>query len=341
LGWAGMMIGLQADLKLKRYIPNQTYRVVFSDLILTILIVSTLTGLLFLYLLGAGFTWSAVMLAVLLSVMLLGWTGESRSFRIMSRSMKVDKLKLMQASSGLVSLVTILLYGILVKVSASNGTWLSSNELIIRTVSSVLLIATLVVAIALLGKWLMRIIGRREPEFLVLFFGLVSLSVGGAVALGFSPLFVSMLCGAMIANIGGKDLSRFRRFILEAERPIALGLLLVAGMWASPHIGIAGLLLIATLLLAKFLCKIVLPVRLPMLAAGAGFESTKDRIGYFRQSPLALILGVELLFLTHVGVLSQFSLSSVERLIGILIATGVLSHFLSFLIIQMNRGKPN
>lgn len=339
LGWVGMMIGLQVDFRSYALVPKQVLHLVLYDLLFTIPVLSVACLAGFSLLAGTSINEETVFTSLLFAIIFLGWTAEVRSLRIVGRRIRGDQLRLIQASSGLASVCAVLLFGIVLKLlSYQEG--MPSNEAFsfgpgLLMGSILVLVITAVVGIT--SNWLLAVVGRKEPEFLVLFFGLVALSAGGAIALGYSPLFVSALAGIAITNISGPGIGKFKRFIIEAERPIATALLLVAGMWASPSLTPLEIALIGILLIGKLLSKLGLPKG--MMSKELILRTGEDagRLGYFRQSPLALILSVELYFLAETKIIELPSFLAADRLIGVLIITGIVSHFFAYFLSQNMR----
>jgi len=335
LGWAGMMVGLQADLKLRRFIPAEAISLAFFDLILTTLTVGALSALVFIFAYGMPMSAGLFMLSITIAVLLLGCTAEIRSLRLIRKDITHDELKLLQISSGLSSIAMVVLFGISLKSLSLISKAEAENFLFATFAYNLFLMLIVILAAAMLGRWLMVMIGRKEPEFLVLLFGLVALCSGTAVALGYSPLFACMLCGVLLANFSHKKLVRLKRFVLEAERPIALGLLFLAGMWAYPFLSKADIVLVLVLLVAKLLSKLIFPKMLPSRILPEVLGREAKRAGYFRQSPLALILCLDFLFSYGDGPGSEkvMGIIAPDSLLFVLILTGVSSH----LILQFYR----
>ncbi|MDH5758635.1 MAG: cation:proton antiporter [Gemmatimonadota bacterium] len=79
--------------------------------------------------------------------------------------------------------------------------------------------------------WLNR--GRARGEELVLYLlGMCAFSAGAALQLGLSPLFVSMVMGAVVANMA-PDRQRIHRILQRWEKPVYLIFLLLAGALLS------------------------------------------------------------------------------------------------------------
>jgi len=330
LGWAGMMIGLQADFKLRRFVPQEAISLAFSDLVITILTVGVVSLFVFIYIYSVPLSAVVLIFSVLVAVLLLGCTAEIRSLRLLRRDITYQELKLLQISSGLSSIAMVVLFGLLLKSLGLLSQIQSGEFRYASFLYGLVLILVVVAVVAMLGRWLMVMIGRKEPEFLVVLFGLVALCSGAAVALNYSPLFVSMLCGVVLANFSHKDLVRLKRFVLEAERPIALGLLFLAGMWAYPFLSKAEVILVLALLFAKLFSKLILPKMLPARGVPEALGREAKRAGYFRQSPLALILCLDFLFTYNsgAGFGDVTGLITPEKLLFVLILTGVASHLI-------------
>jgi hypothetical protein len=142
----------------------------------------------------------------------------------------------------------------------------------------------------LMGQWLMGLAGRSEGEFLVVLLGLVTLTAGAAATLGYSPLLVAALGGAVIVNLTGKALRRFQRVIIEAEQPVAMALMLVAGVLADPRLTPAALSLMLALAIMRGIVKLI-DLRLIRRAMKLDHDPPA-LVGLIRQNPLAIAMAV-------------------------------------------------
>jgi len=283
LGWVGVMVGLQLRLDLPRRLPARSLTLSAADFLLTMLIVPTLV-LLVLRTTGGGA--EAAVIAGLIGVCSVGFSSEVRSLLGSERGGQAAA-NLLRAAAGLTALLAVTAYG-LIFMTIQHGpvVRLSAGALGLGLGVSLLIAA----AAGLLGFWLIRVAGRSESQFLVVLLGLLSFAAGAAALVGFSPLFVGMLVGMILANLPGNQLNRFKRVIVDAEQPVAMALMLTAGVVASPYLdGALPWLLIAVMVGGRFLVK--LAVARWWLVKRSGLRSRSPlALGPIRQAPLAIAL---------------------------------------------------
>lgn len=289
LGWVGLVIGFQAHHKLPSLLPASVARLSMWDLVLTLVLVGGAAAAVLVSIEGR---WQdALPAAMLLAVCSLGWSAEVRSLGRTDRG-GTRLTGIMRAAAGLSSLLAVVVYGLLVRWLIRESVEADGVELALaaRRVTTTLGVSMVIgVAMGLLGWWLMSLVGRAAGEFLVVLMGVVAFGAGAAATTGYSALFVAALGGAVIVNLPGRALERFRRVIVDAEQPVAMVLMLVAGVMADPRIGLGGLALVAVLLAARAVVKQWLMRRLTASATQAAAASPALG-GLMRQSPVAIAL---------------------------------------------------
>ncbi len=317
LCWVGLLVGFQLHRRLREVLPPRAAAQAFTDALLSLLV----GGLAAYLVLGDAPPRGRLTAAVLLGLCTVSWMADAWSLRGDGSPGRraTDRLR---ATSGLGSVLAIAGYGLLFK------TWdaplAGASPLSVAASIGFGLAVSVIVALAagLLCDWLVRLAEQRENEFLVVLLGFTAYTAGAAAALGYSPLFVGALTGAVVINLRSRVLDRLKRVILAAEQPFAMGLLLLAGAMADPRVGVVGLLLIAALLGARLAVKSAVGAwafRREAREEGAPYVA----VGPLRQAPLALVLLVGFHAATQGGALGA-GLDS-GHLLAILIAVGVLA----------------
>ncbi len=226
--------------------------------------------------------------AVLLGTCGVGWSSEVRSLQ-RGALPHSESAVMLRSVSGIGLLLAVGFYGLLFSfIQHSSVADYALGDVAVAVGLSVLIAVT----VGVMGMVFMRMVGRDGGEFLVVLLGVVSFVAGCASSLGYSPLFVGMLCGVVIVNLPGGVLDRFKRVIVEAEQPMAMVLMLVAGVMADPMIGIYGVLLVFVLVVVRLVIKLgVMKRRLEILGDNSDVDPLLW-IGPIRQSPLAIALAV-------------------------------------------------
>ncbi|MDX1564383.1 MAG: hypothetical protein R3236_03205, partial [Phycisphaeraceae bacterium] len=222
---------------------------------------------------------------LLFGVAAVGWSPEIRSLRAGSSLEQPAALRYVRAVAGIGSILALGVYGLLLGLEKFQG------------VSAVHMVQQLLVALVIglsmgvMGMWLMRLIGRGRAEFILVLVALVSLIVGAAMSLGSSPLFVALLSGAVVVNLPHPALDKFKRVILEAEQPVAMALMLMAGLMVDPRIGFDGLMIVGALVFMRAAVKLGVIRRSARQSVGLD-PKQPILVGFMRQSPLAMALAV-------------------------------------------------
>lgn len=252
LGWVGLMIGLQADRRLPKALPAPVRWVTIVDWLVSIVVFTAVAaGVLFA--MGGG-GWGTGAVAGLMGMVAIGWPADARSVRHEGGSGE-QLTRMIRAVSGLGAILAVIAYGLMIKsfeIDAA-GTitgWSANNALFGSGVS-----LGIGLGMGMMGSWLMRVAGTGRSEFLVVLLGLTAMLSGAAATMGYSPIFVALWAGALICNIPGKALDPLKRVLIEAEQPIAMALMLVAGVLLDPRIGAVGWSLVAAIVITRALTK--------------------------------------------------------------------------------------
>ncbi|HEX7118900.1 MAG TPA: cation:proton antiporter [Longimicrobiales bacterium] len=223
LGWIGLLFGLQLDRRQLRHFPRSYLVVALGQAVVAILLFYAVGRLLALGALRAGPLADSLLLATAATACISTPAGIvliSTTFLVRG---KVSQLLLFIASlDGIVGIIALqLAYGLYHPLAYSTAGGAIDG------------LAWFAVAIALgivfgiFFLWLTR--PKPEREELTLFLlGLVVFAAGTAFYLGLSPLFLSMVIGAIVANFS--PLRRQVYAVLQAwEQPIYVILLILAG----------------------------------------------------------------------------------------------------------------
>lgn len=286
LGWVGLMIGLQADRRLPKALPAPIRWLTIADWLASLIVFTGLAAGVLFAMGGSG--WGVGAVAGLLGVVGVGWAADARSLRYEGGSSE-QLSQTIRAVSGLGAILAVVAYGLMIKSFEIDGEgavvgWSANNALFGSAVS-----IGIGLGMGMIGKWLTGLAGKGVSEFLVVLLGLTALLSGAAATMGYSPVFVALWAGALICNLPGKSLDPMKRVIIEAEQPIAMILMLVAGVLLDPRIGAAGWLLVGLLVIARALTK----GAIGRWGVAPSLKKTPSRAALSvlsRQSPLAIAL---------------------------------------------------
>jgi len=284
LGWVGLMVGLQAHRTLPRAVPGGVFALVGVDLLLSVGLLGAV-GLGVMVVLDVPWT-LAMPVCLLLGVMGSGWSAEVRSLQRRVND-PANVMSTIRAGAGLSSLAAVVAFGLLFKsyeYNPATGVNWSAQAMAVGLFVSVMI----GLAMGLVGQWLMALAGRGEGEFLVVLLGVVVFTAGAAATLGYSALLVAALAGAVVVNMPGKPLQKFQRVIVDAEQPVAMALMLVAGVLADPRLGAVGVALIVALVLVRSGVKYIM--RTVIRRYKDLNRPTPALLGLIRQNPLAIAM---------------------------------------------------
>lgn len=242
LGWVGFHFGLQLDRESLSHFPPAYYVVAFGQAVLTLLVV-----------LGLG--WGGIRLA--------GMEGETPLLLVLGAAAMASVTTpagiAMVSSNFLVrgNLRDLLFFvaslDALVGIVALQLTYAFFRpEAVVAGLEPTWSLAPLGVAVGLgmvcgiVFLWLTRT--RPAGEELVLFLlGICALAAGAALQWGLSPLFVSVVMGAVVANLT-PDRARLFGVLEKWEKPVYLVFVLVAGALLQVPTGWVVLLALAYIL---------------------------------------------------------------------------------------------
>jgi len=323
LGWVGVMVGLQLRRDLPVLLPAGSMRLALRDFVITMVVLPAVTAGALVF--GAEqIDWPGVIvLAALMGACSVGWSPEVRS--LVRDRRQTGEANYLRSASGLGSVLALVAYGFAFML-IKHGAKPAADATPALEFSGLPLVAGLAVSLViaavfgLVGAWLMRLAGRSESQFLVILLGLISLATGAAATMGYSPLFVAMLCGAVAVNVPGDVLTRFKRVIVEAEQPIAMVTMLTAGVLANPALSATAGLVLLGALGGRILLKVGLAWRDRQLRAGA--QDSALSVGPLRQAPLAVAMAMGYAVSGHetltAGLLGGGELVMIVILIGLL-----------------------
>ncbi len=343
LGWIGLMVGLQARREVLRSLPAALLRLAAIDAVIALLAFGALGWI------GVR-TWIAseggdvalrwsVPAAALIAAASVGWSMETRSLRAGSE-VATRLAFFVRGGGGLAALIAIFIFG----VDAAFAVPTSGQQALPRLGEAGAKLATsvgLAVVVGVLGRFAVREAGKNRSELLVVFLGIVALVAGVTADLAASPLFTAMLAGVVIANLAGRELRLFERFILEAEHVVAVIFALLAGVILDPAIGIWGLLLALAIAGLRLLIKppiFRLATRNAVLPKALAAQFVRDprqarlQVAAVRQAPLAIAMGVGL----YLASPSDFS----RRLLAVVIVAGFVSELLPLFLSARAQNEP-
>ncbi len=295
LGWIGLIIGLEAHRDVLRLVPKSLWRWVVFDSATSLVIITTATVLILIWLLPESSVESRwiYLPAITLGVCAMGWSPETRSIRIASSPQARQIGLFIQAGAGLTAVYAVLVFGVLSTVAARDP----SGDPMLQPARAVILI--LVTALVGLiagfgGRWLLRQAGRDRPALLVVLLGMIAMIAGAAAELGVSPLLGAMLAGVVLANTSRTRLVNFEHLTHKAEHPMAMLFYLLAGILLNPNVGGWGVVLIGVLIAFRLGVKPIIMRRLfPQWKQRAARSAALHRAP-IRQAPLAIAIAVAL-----------------------------------------------
>ncbi len=293
MGWVGLMLGLQARREVLQGLPRWIWRVVSLDALLVGLVFGTAATL------GVwawldrwdwgGVWWGASILACASA----GWALETRSLVGIETPAKYEQARLAVRAGGTLSaLVWILVFGLLLSIATRGADGAVSIDPIrggLRLAAS----AGGAVLIAVIGRFALRIAGKKADAQLAIFLGMVAMAAGFAGQMGVPALTVAAMTGIVLANLSEKGVREFERFILRADLVIATLVALLAGILLSPGIGVPEVAIGCGLAGMRLVFKPIVLQR----GSPAEAESGPLSIAGVRQSPVALAMALSALLI--------------------------------------------
>jgi hypothetical protein len=332
LGWVGLIVGLQLHRRLPSLLPPAVQKITLLDAVLSVAVIggaawAAIGGL-------TGGWWNALPPSMLLAIASIGWSPETRSLR--TSSSLSSAAALVQACGGLSGITAVLAYGLFIASLQLNGEGEPDTLVFSATRMGVGVgIAVLTgLTMGLLGKWLMTLAGRDAGEFLIVLLGLVTFTAGAAVVMGYSPLFAALLTGIVVVNLPGPALEKFKRVIMDAEQPMAMTLMALAGLLLDPFIGWSGLMLLLVLVIVRISLK-QMAIRPMLRRIGEITTPSTALAGMLRQSPIAIPLGLGFA-ISPFGRTGE-GLADGPQLLAVLVAVALISDV--WALMQATRGR--
>ncbi len=316
LGWIGLMVGLQLRWELLKQLPASIFRLMALDTVVSIVAFAILATIGMRMWIPDASLVAIITPVALLAACAIGWNPEMRSLRLI-RPSNAQQATMLTGASSLAAPIAIIVFTIGAGVVQENAASAGSFNLI-SAVLRLVSLALIAVILGFIARFGLRKAGTNRSELLVIFLGIVALIAGAATELRMSPLFSSMLAGVVIANLAGREMRRFERFVLEAEHIVATLFWVVAGALLGVGVelnvlGIAGMFVLARVAIKPVLVK----REMRRLDESQGDEDAQlRRLAPIRQSPLAMMLCVSLVL----SVPSPFN----HRLLTVIALTGLL-----------------
>lgn len=292
LGWAGMMIGLQAERTVLRSLPKVYYTASLADAAISAIVFGGVGHFLLRAWTNAE---SAALIAptALLAATGIGWTMETRSLQTKASASAARLSTLVRSVGALTAIIAVFAWGVV-----ESGATFSVGQGFIAQQAGAHLLSSLGVAliIALLARLALHFAPSERADLLTIFIAVVALTAGASMTLDTPTLFTGMLTGVALANLGGASLRRFERFLLRAEHVVAVVLSLLAGILMDPRIGAVGVGAAVGLTAIRLIIKpgtLALAWRLANERAPRAKRLTALHFASVRISPVAVALCVD------------------------------------------------
>ena len=229
LGWVGFHFGLQFDLALLRQFPLSHHVMAMGQALLTLGIFLALAyGAV-----GAAGFQDQVPFPILLGAAAAAAVTTPAGIAMVSSNFMVkgpvrDLLFFIASVDALVGIVALqVTYALYRPVGSLAPLFGGLDQLILVAVA-----AGMGVVLGIVFVWLVR--QRPAAEELVLYvLGICAFAAGAALQWGLSPLFVALVMGAVVGNLG-QDSTRVFRLLERWEKPVYLSFLLLAGALLQP-----------------------------------------------------------------------------------------------------------
>ncbi len=235
LGWIGLIVGFQADRRLPKLLPARVTWTAIFDGALSLLVTTAAAVAVLSWQLEIS-PWSALPPSLLLGVCAMSWSPEIRSLK-QNPHLRLHTTTFIRGGAGIGSILMVLAYALLINAYHVDSTadtislW-SPQQFLVGVLAPILL----AIAMGFFGSWLMQLTERSEGHFLVVLLGIICFTAGAAALMDHLPLFVTLLLGAILTNLPGAALIKFKRAVIEGEQPIAMILMLAVGVMADPSI---------------------------------------------------------------------------------------------------------
>jgi len=226
LGWLGLIIGFQFDVRVLDRLPRGTATLVGLETLMPFLFVGATGAALMLYFgrpwNDATFVRAAIVLATAGAISATG-TGE----RAGPQDLQGDEADAVRAVESLDEIIAVV--GLAVLGAFFRPLWVQFEW---ELPGTVWLILSLGVGLCLGLIVYALLAGRRGSEFLALLLGSVALASGIAGYLFLSPLVVCFIAGAILVNLPGPHKQLCWTILMQLERPIYYLFFAIAGaLW--------------------------------------------------------------------------------------------------------------
>ncbi|MGB8329506.1 MAG: hypothetical protein WCE62_05215 [Polyangiales bacterium] len=226
LGWLGLIIGFQFDVRVLDRLPRGTATLVGLETLTPFLIVGA-TGAALMLLFGrpwndATFVRDAIVLATAGAIAATG-TGERAAPQDLQGE-EPDPVRAIESLDEIIAVAGLAALGAFFRPLWVQFEWeLPGTVWLILSLGVGLCLGLLVYAL---------LAGRRGSEFLALLLGSVALASGIAGYLFLSPLVVCFIAGAILVNLPGQHKQLCWTILMQLERPIYYLFFAIAGaLW--------------------------------------------------------------------------------------------------------------
>ncbi len=312
LGWIGLIVGLQADPRLPKLLPAKMMWIAGFDAALSLLVTAAAATAILVGQLGIS-PGTALPVALLMGVCAMSWSPSLRALK-QNPELRLHTTTFIRGGAGIGSMLMVIFYALLINsydvgsLADASHSW-SFASLAIGIAGPVLL-AT---AIGLFGPWLMQMAERDSGQFLVVLLGVICFTAGAGTMMDHLPLFVTMLLGAVLANLRGFTLLKLKRTVIDGEQPVAMILMLTVGVMADPSFLVddaaLAMALIGTLVVVRIVLKLGILQTVFRLEVPRSI-STPSLKGLLRPNPLAI------------AVAAGFSISALGRSLALPLDAG-------------------
>lgn len=233
LAWIGLIVGLQLSSRALVRIPPSLVRWSALDLLLSVTVAAVTGWLLWKQLDTSPWTASVAMAMTLMGTACLGWSPETRSLELGASRSAASVATLVRAGSGLQAAIATLIFGIAAGVTDFGPDGVLRFEF--RGGIAVVAVSAAISIVVAIGVWLLvERLARRPGERMVITLGAIAILSGSADWLHTTPLFTGLVCGAVLANLGGEGLRRLETRLKDAELSLAVATFLLAGLLLGP-----------------------------------------------------------------------------------------------------------
>ncbi|MCA9311009.1 MAG: hypothetical protein KDA21_07375 [Phycisphaerales bacterium] len=332
LGAVGFMIGFQMRGSVLRTIPASFYRAAAADILLTAALVGGI-GLLGLRIWVPGASAAELWLPMaFLIAASFGWSMETRSLGSTASPHLGLWVRVTGALLGIAALVCFGMASKAVERDAFGILHFSTDRALLKVLHTVVL----ALAIGFLGRFMIGLASDRAGHQFAVFLGLIAFTAGSAKQLDTSPLFSSLLAGAVMANLKAPGLRTFESFIARGEHVMGVFFGVLVGILLRVDLGLAPVMLGVAIFAVRTIVKPgVVRAESPDLHELSVPEQAACRMrlagAVIRQSPIMLALGVSLILIEP----SAFH----KQLVSVVVLTGILCETQVALMLHQRRSR--